>query len=218
MEYSHSWDEGKRMKKTRILILGAVITVALVAAVVPALAAGPNASFPNWSFEFDTDGNGVPNAWKMTGENAIYVCGHGNAHAFDDCVVGFLPNDDGRALIWQTLDRDFIGGTDEGYPTSFMTILAAANNLDSNRVYGGWIACWDDLDYCIRYYGAVRGGSYNFNLQYLWDSTQNAEKPGLFLSIGGNQFDRIVWGFMALPGAGQLYIDFAQPQWVVYVP
>ena len=190
------------MKHIRVLLLVAVIIALLGATLIPALAAVDPFDFYNMSFERDTNNDGVPDRWMMHGDNVIYVCGKPSGWMLDDCLVGFLPDDD-RAIIYQLIDKHHVKPIEEGIPIWLFTMYAAAQNLEEGRVYGGIRHYWEGGE-SVTVYAAVPGGTYNFTDIVLKDSAGWAEAE-----LGPSDYAH--WGWLALPGDGQLFIDMASP-------
>ena len=189
------------MKRTRLLILVSVLVAALFIAVLPTLAFDPAfASWPNWSFEFDSNGDGVPNHWNFNNGDIVYICDHPTAQTYDDCFIGFLPSDS-RAMVWQHISQPAVN-LEEGQTVCVMSGNFAAKRLPASRVYGGGRIHWDTGE-SATIYGLAPGGNYNFNNIVIWDTLSDPDLLGL------DGPDYATWGFLARPGDGYFFVDFA---------
>ena len=189
------------MKHIRILILATMVIAALFMAGIPALATSDFDPYPNWSFEYDGDSDGVPNWWHMRGDT-VYVCGHPSGWLADDCFVGFLASDQ-RAVIYQRFTQTQFN-LEEAKGQCLMQTWVAAKNLNEGRVYGGHLYQWDGLGRLL-VYEPIPGGTYADGVT-LFSHIGSEGTP----FIGAGAPDVVWWGFVALPGEGQFAIDRLQ--------
>ena len=186
------------MKRTRLIILTALMVVALFAAVIPALA--DPFDFYNLGHEFDDNGDGRPDKWHLKGDT-VWVCDHGVPFAGGPCLVVITPSGKVAALYQHRSDAS--GILQEGTTEYIGYAYAAAKRLGAERAYFGYIFHLSD-GAKIKVYDNVPGGNYNFMPHAFYDFFPSSFEPSA-------EPVAFTWGVLAIPGDGYYYIDTLEP-------